>query len=509
MSTYIRLNQIRKADLFDDTLTVAQIQGIESSAVDHEDFLGGMLSQINRIIGETNWFDPVQDGTADPRNLKTITDDVYFKTLLRRRSILTDVSVPALQNWVVLSAAGSETPSETAAVDAGSASGAVCATLAGDVGSHSLNEVAGINAISPKDLLVIRDATTFDPILSSGREVYGLLQAESGVVDGDSFNDTDHQAQISFVRQNAAGDDLEACPVADIAGLTINYAYVSRVRFNVLNEQDFLFGTFSDPQSASATTLNQAYIAGNTITVQTAEGDLTFNLSEDTTDFLIQRNGGAFGTFTRDDTTGDLVQFDTDKFFVNTTQDAEFNDGAAFDTGGTQINVGSTAGQIDASGITLRGTTGDVTMYSDSGNVLYRDTRETTALPFTDATAGAISALPGGPYSSISAAIRAAITSADLDIFIQVLASNYAQDANIPGGWSPALDLSARSIDMNTPSGVDTVIMLNGRMLYGGNGTTNNDVYAGDTPANGDIKVDFPKGVKSGDVFIALSWKSG
>jgi len=509
MSTYIRLYQIRKSDLFDDTLTAAQIQGIEASAVDHEDFLGGMLSQFNKIIGETNWFDPVQDGSTDPRNLKTLTDDVYFKTLLRRYTVLTDVSVPALQNWVVLVAASSETPSETAAVDAGSALGAVCATLAGDVGSHSLNEVSGLNNISPKNLLVIRDSTTFDPILSSGREVYGLLQAENGVVDGTTFNDTTAQAQISFVRQNAAGDDLEACPAADIAGKGINYAYVSRAAFNSMNEQDFLFGAFSDPQAATTTTLNQAYIAGNTITVQTSEGDLTFNLSDDGTDFLVQRNGAAFATFTRDDTLGDLIQFDTDRFFVNTTQDAEFNDGAQFDTGGTTINVGSTAGQIDATGITLRGTTGNVALHSNSGEVTYRDTRETTALPFTDATAGAISALPGGPYTSISAAIRSAITSADLDIFIETLGSNYAQDANIPGGWSPALDLSTRSIDMNTPTGVDTIIILNGRVLIGGNGTTNNDVYAGDTPASGDIKVDFPKGVKSGDVFIALSWKSG
>ncbi len=57
---------------------------------------------------------------------------------------------------------------------------------------------------------------------------------------------------------------------------------------------------------------------------------------------------------------------------------------------------------------------------------------------------------------------------------------------------------------MNTPSGVDTFVFLNGRLLYGGNATTNNDVYAGTTPASGDIKVDFPGGVKSGDVFIAI-----
>jgi len=57
---------------------------------------------------------------------------------------------------------------------------------------------------------------------------------------------------------------------------------------------------------------------------------------------------------------------------------------------------------------------------------------------------------------------------------------------------------------MNTPTGVDTFIFLNGVLQYGGNGTTNNSVYAGDTPANGDIKFDYPRGVRSGDVIIAL-----
>ena len=47
-------------------------------------------------------------------------------------------------------------------------------------------------------------------------------------------------------------------------------------------------------------------------------------------------------------------------------------------------------------------------------------------------------------------------------------------------------------------------LFLNGRLLYGGNPTTKNDVYEGDTPANGDIKVDFPKGVKTGDIFISI-----
>ena len=516
MTTYQRLSRIRKADVFDDTLSAASIAGVEGTAVDHEDFLAGMLSQFKRVVGGTDWYSAVQSAAADPRNLKTLTDDVYFKSVLRRRAVLTDVTVPALQNYVVLSVASSEAPTETAAVGAGSASGAVVATLSGGVvGVHELTEVAGLNPVSPKNLLLIRDAANFDPILSSGREVYGLLQTETATADGDAFDDSTKQVQISFVRQTSGGDDLEAVPAADVAGKAINYTYVSREKLHALNEQDFLSGTFQDPQSAAATTLQEAYLAGNTIDVLTAEGNLTFNLSQDLTSFKIERaTGVAFATFLRDDTLGDKLTLDLDTLDINNVNDVDFAGGAAFDTSGTTINVGVTAAQIDASGLALYASTGDVTLRG-ADDVLFQTVRETTPFPLDDATAGPISALPGGPYTSVSGAIRAALLSSDIDVFVQVLANDYAQDANVPGtgnsnaqDWSPALDLSARSIDMNTPSGVNTIIVYNGAILLGGNGVTNNDVYAGTTPANGDLKYDFAKGVKAGDVVLAFSWKA-
>ena len=156
------------------------------------------------------------------------------KKLMCAVQILTNVAVPASQNYVVLSVAGSETPTQTAAVTA-SQTGAIVAVLGTDVGSHSLDEVAGANALSPKNLLLIRDATTKEGILSNSQQVYGLLQAETGVVDGDTFNDTDKQVQISFVRNNGS-DDLEAVPVADIESKTIEYIYSNRITLDTLPE---------------------------------------------------------------------------------------------------------------------------------------------------------------------------------------------------------------------------------------------------------------------------------
>lgn len=634
MTTYQRYSRIRKADVFDDTLTAASIAGVEGTAVDQEDFQHGLLSQFKRVIGGTDWYSAVQDIASDPRNLKTITDDVYYKRILRRRAVLNDVTVPAgvaatgtivvvagsalvdgetftindgyntptvfefdsgggvgggnvavpftggdsaatvkasvisaingvttalrvtasdgggstvnltadfkgtasnnavtdtvadggfsttglsggAGDKVTLSAASSETPSETAAVNAGSANGAVVATLSGDVVQVSLVEVAGLNAITPKNLLIIRDAVTFDPILdASGKEIMGLLQAETGVVDGDTFNDTTKQAQISFVVQNDAGNDLILAKGDDIGGKVVNYAYVGRNQLYNMNEQDFLTGVFQDPQSQAATTLQQAYIGGNTIDVLTAEGHLTFNLSQDLTEFRVQRGGSSFAYFKRDDTVGDSLTLDLDILDINNSQTADFLNGAAFDSGGQTINVGVTAGEIGSTTLVVKATTGDLTVYG-TDDVLFRTTRETTPLPLDDATAGAISALPGGPFASVSAAIRAALLSADLNIYTQVLQNSYAQDANVPGSgngnaqdWSPALSFATKSIDMNTPAGVDTIIVYNGAILFGGNGTTNNDVYVGTTAANGDLKYDFSKGVKNGDTVIAISWNA-
>jgi len=512
MSTYMQKYQIRKANTFDDTLNNTAIAGIESSAVDDEDFQEGILSRLRQLLqGDTgNWHDAVEGTATDPRSLKTLTDDIYYKKELRFRTVLTDVTVGGSDDYVVLSVSGSEAPNTTAAVGAVSTLGAVVAQ-AGTFGQNDLAEVAGLNSIRPKNLCLVRDSSSHEKLLSSGREIFALIQSEIAT-DGHTFDDTTQQVQLSFVRENSTGDDLEACPAADIQGKTINYQWPRRIDFKDINEQDGLGWDFGDPTAGGGTTsLNQAYQAGSTITVQTAEGDLIFNLSEDTTQFEVQRNGSSFFTLLRNDTTGDKLTLDADDLDVNLTNPADFDKGVKVATGTQTINVGNTAvGQIDSTAIKLAATTGDATIQA-AVDVEFTDARD-TALPLTDATAGSIAGLPGGPYASISAAIRAALTAADLDVFVQTLGSAYAQDANIPGSgnWSPALDLSARTLDMNSGAiaNVDTMLFLNGRLLHGGNGTTNNDVYIGDTPANGDLKVDFPKGVKAGDVFIAVSWKS-
>src|SRR5690606_24591391 len=101
----------------------------------------------------------------------------------------------------------------------------------------------------------------------------------------------------------------------------------SRTELRSMNEQDFLFPAFADPQVASVTTLQEAYVGGNTIDVLTAEGNLVFNLSQDLTRFEVQRNSAAFATFLRDDTLGDKLTLDLDILDVNNVTDADFLNG--------------------------------------------------------------------------------------------------------------------------------------------------------------------------------------
>lgn len=255
-------SQIQPSKTFDDSLAAGS--SLESGSTDIESDLNALRSQLSRILNATgtrNWYEDIPEVGGVKRSLEQLSTDlnsIEGKKSLYRVQVLTDVTVTAAQNWEVLNVASSESPTQTAAVGAGTASGAVVAALAGDVGSHSLNEVAGLNALNPKNLVIVRDATTGDAILSGGKQVYGLIQCENGVVDGDTFNDTDKQVQISFVIENTTADDLIACPVVDIAGKSINYSYVRRLDFESIPEDAYLSGVFTDQTAAVDVTLSNA-----------------------------------------------------------------------------------------------------------------------------------------------------------------------------------------------------------------------------------------------------------
>ena len=494
--TYVRQeSQIGASDTYDDTIAAGTT--MESATVSIEDDLNSLRSQIKRYSGETNWYDTPSGRTID--GLDTDLTDLEGKRILGRSQIITDITVGASDNFVILSVAGSETPTATASVGASAAIGAVVAFHAGTFGTASLDEVAGANALQPKNLCIVREATTGDNILSSGRRVYALIQSEI-VTDGHTFNDTTQQVQLSFVRQNATADDLEACPAADIQGLDINYSYVIRVSLDALPEDVFLGdAAWIDQTAAVDVTLDNAIDnqSGAATQVQNIEVRIT-----DTFDWAFQDSTGGADILSIKAAVGaDEVEFNVDLFDVNNSATADFLNGVAVDSGGTLINLGVTAGQIDSAGALtiISAAAGDLTvqaageMYLDDVNQAGSTWAQTAGIKLSETTAewDAFEVL-FGEVSILSAITQAASISSLRTRYEAVLTADVAADVNVTGSTGPNLD--AQLGDYSALTFVSDVnIYLNGVLMRNGvDAAANFDVYPGTTPADGDLKFEFP-----------------
>lgn len=418
----------------------------------------------------------------------------------------------------VLSQASSETPTEAAAVNAGTAVGAVVATLSADVGQHSLVEVTGPNAISAKNLVIVRDAVTGQPLQNgNNKDIFGLLQAESGVVDGEAFNDTTKQVQISFVAENAAGNDLEHVDAVYTGGKVINYAYARRIDLDSIPETAFLSGVFID-QSAAASdvTLNNAIdnqIGPATQTDRNIRWQITDTFSLDFED-----STGARDLFKiAPNAAGDAVTVNADTItFTNPSNDTTFTNGVSFDTSGTQLNVGVTAGQIDSAGALtlLSGGSSDLTvraageMFLDDSNQTGSAWTQTAGIKLSETTAEWDNfRTQFGEVSLLNAIYQA--RKGDRTKGVAVATTNIPADTNVTGaGGTPNIDAQLPAyLSGNFVSNVD--VYLNGVLLRNGaNSGANHDVYPGTTPANGDLMFEFALkgGGAKNDVITMVVW---
>jgi hypothetical protein len=495
--------QLHPSVTFDDT--VAAGATMESGVSNIEDDLNAIRSQLLRFFGETNWYDDISGRTV--ALLGTDLTDLEGKRFLFRTQVLTDISVTAAQNWEVLSVAGSETPSQTAAVGAVTTLGAVVAAHGGTFDTHTLSEVAGANAIQPKNLVVVRDADTGEAILSGGKVIWGLLQSESAV-DGHTFDDATNQVQISFVIENGTADDLIACPVVDIAGKDINYSYVTRIDLDNIPEQAFLAGVFVDQSAAVDVTLNNAI--DNQVGAATQDQDIDVRIT-DTFSWAFQDSTGGADILRVDAlVAGDEVELNVANFDVNNTNSADFLGGALFDTGGTQIGVGDTAGQIDSAGALklLTQAAGNLTLEA-AGEIIFDDSNK----PGTYATDLKLSEIASdwsdyetafGEVSLLNAIVQAsAPDTTRVRLFATVQNGPHAPGTNITGaGATPELDTQLTDYSAMTFN-TDVDIYINGQLQVNAAGATE-DVYPGDTPANGDFKT--TKRLFNGDKIIMITW---
>jgi hypothetical protein len=507
--------QIRNSENYTDNLAAGST--LESGAVSIEDDLNGLRSQIARILndaGGNNWYDDISTVNGKKRSLfdlNTDLNDIEEKKVLGRAQILTDVTVTAAQNWEILSVSGSEAPTLVAAV-ATTQNGAVVAQSAlqdAAFNVHELIEIAGANAISPKNLVVVRDATTGQPIQSSGRDVFGLLQYEATGVDGAAFNDTaeGNRVKISFVRMNAGLDDLEACPVGDIAGKTINYNYVLRTNLDAITEEAFLSNLiFTDLTAAVDVTLDNA-IDNQGSTPATSTTNIRIQLTDGTswqfedpsgaTDIVrIEASGG-----------GDSFQFNGTTFDINNSSDADFLNGAIFDSGGTPVRVGVTAGYIDTASADL-GIRAGGELYLDDSNQTGSTWSQTAGIKLSETTAEWDQfETKFGEVSLLQAIYTAATTGARGTKVYANVTANVAEDVDV-GGVAGGANLDAQLPDMSTGTfTADYDVYVNGELQRpGANAGANNDYYPGTSLANGQLKFEYK--LRIGDVVCVVPYSA-
>lgn len=536
--TFIRQDaQIAESFTYNDTVTPS-LANYETNPANIEDNLNHLRSQLQNFLNRDgasfptgNWYDDLTAPSAleagTQRGIDAVNDGLHAvekKRILRDvTNVGTDVTVTAAQNYEILALA--ELPSQTtAAVGAVTTLGTVAAAHGGTFGTHSLTEVAGGNPLNPSNLCTIVDASTGDPILSSGRRIWGLFHTESATDGHTMTGTTPNRAQISFVRPNAAFDDLEACPSGDIAGQSINYTTRERVRFEDLTEYDFLRGAIVDVGAGAGTIDRQ--------TAYNNQGATAVNL---TTNATLDLEGSGLSWTIRDDAEADLfsitdgsggqgtVQIASGADFDCDAGDNDFLNGASFDTGaaGTTINIGETANQIDCGGaLTVQaGGSGDLNLDANGGELYLDDANFSAEATWTQAGVKVTENTTeittyesnfGGEVSLFNA-INQAYSRSGRARGQAILQNDVAADTDVDATTSSNLD-----VDLPDYSGVDTFVddvdvYLNGELLRNAaNDGGGEDVYPGTTPSQGMLKFQFAlKGTGSKpDQLTMIVWNS-
>jgi hypothetical protein len=518
--TFIRQDvQIAPSDVYDDTIAPTEA-AYETNPANIEDNFNHLRSQIQNFLNRNgasfptgNWWGSLtQPTTLENGVIRGIDATNAALHAIEKKRVLRDVfrvgidvGVTAAQNWEIL--ALGELPSNTiAAVGSVTTKGTVVAFHSGTFGTHSLDEVTGPHSLNPKNLLTIVDASSGDPILSDGRQVWGLIQSETATDGHTMTGTTPVRAQISFVRPNATFDDLEACPVADIAGKTINYATRERVSLDALTEADFLKGAVTDIGGGAVTPTRQVAYDNQGVTpvnvttnaILDLEGaGLAWQIRDDLEAILFQIIEGSAGG-----TSKVAVEGDVDEFDVNAVT-SDFLNGIKVDTGaaGTTIQVGITANQIDSGGAltVASGGSGDLKMDSVGGEVLFDDTNRTgstwsaTSVKLSDTTAEWDNyETQFGEVSLMNALVQASTKAARVKGYATVTA-NVPVDTDVAKTTANNLDVDLPDYSRASLVFVDDVdVYLNGELLRNGaNAAANHDVYPGTTPSVGMLKFEF------------------
>jgi len=528
--TFIRQSdQISKSDTYNDAVDTDHSEATwEINTVDLEQDLNYLRTQVNRILNADGsgagdiraggkWYNSIVapssfsiDNVSKKRGVSTLNSDLHA---LERKRVLTsfvsleDVTVPAAQNWVVLAAdklPSSNAIARSVAVGITEHTGSVAAHVA-SIDAHSLNEVAGATDISPKNLVALVSGSNRDPILSGSNVIYGLFQTEvadsgGGYLGGSSPN----RAQISFVTVNAAGDNLEACAPAAIAGQVINYILPVRKALKDLSEQDFLRGAEIDVPSTTSTSRKSGY-DNQGETAFTINSNAELNLGGTYSWEIGDKDSATLFKITEGAETGTstvLVDQDVDTFQVKAGLNV-FDKGITVAETTTDIKLGVNAGVIE----TLAGNDlillGAREMFFDDGNQAASTWTEANGIKLSD-TALEWTTFSGS-FGEVSL-LKAIYQSKRRDKVYATVESNVTANAAVSGSRDGFTGHNLSTVLPQMASGsftTDYDVYLNGQLLQGGGAyDTDNDYYKDADPHT--LRFEF--GLKQGDVICVVPY---
>lgn len=513
--------QIYSSDTYTDS-TAPSLANFETNPVHLEDDLNNIRSQLHNFLNVQtgNWYDDLVTPSAlesgaqrGINDLNSALHAVEKKRVLRCVYGLNSISIAGAGDTFDILGTGELPGNTTAALGAVTTLGTVVAAHGGTFGTHSLAEVAGSTAISPKNLVQIVNSTTRDPILDGQDRIYGLLQAESGLADGGTITDTTTtRVQISFVK--VSGNDLVAISSGAMDGVTYDYCYTERVRLEDLNEADFLGGANVDVPAGSTVTRQVGYDNQGTTPV-----DLTTNATLDL-------EGAGLTWAIRDDLEAELfavvegsaggtsqvrIAAGVDTFNVDAVAN-DFANGASFDTSGTAIQVAETAGVIErAADLRIYASGASAELLLDDSFLTAEGTWTGPGVPLSASTAEVADYVTNfGDGTSLMEAINTAFEAgADPTFTRAVLGANVAADADVGGPGT-----AANNLDVNLPDGMTVGTFTDNHALYyngvllrpGANAAANQDYYPGTTFTPGDVEIKFEDNVKSGDQITVWIW---
>lgn len=508
-------NQIFSSENYDDALPVGSTLQTTSTHLERD--LNAIRTQIRQILwaGVTgSWYDAITapSGSNSARGLNTINvdlSDLEQKRFLFRRQNLNLVNVATGSTFALLSTSLGTAPANFAVVyhpllaipfNTGTI-GALLSGSEGAYGAHSMALVSGATELTPKNLVLVRDAWTGLHLTgSSGKDIYGLMQFESGTLTGDAFNDTDRRTQISFVREqviNGTGSFV-AASAADVGGRTIMYSYVRRTALDDIPEDAYLSNTvFLD----RAETFSGSFAQLGDITLDRAIDNQVGTVTMDQ-NIAIRIAAGFSWTFlsgTKElwklvsSDTEDSLMVAVDRIAFSSSFPTTFEQGISVATGSTRIDLGVIAGTIQTlSGNNLILSGGSQLRFGDffgtGSSVPFSTSSLDWSTFYTNFGTGA-SIL--GTFNLISSSLSSSLRRTRFTAGVTTVV-NADENVTFPTNLDAALG-SYVGRDFKK----DLEIYLNGILLLPGSGSADpNDVYPGNSHATGDLK--FPYRVRSG-----------